>query len=370
MRQPLIAFALAIVALATGAPAQAPAPTAPAARGPDARAPDARAFVPAVFFGEVFLDMKTLRDQEVLDGLSSSLFGPVLKEVAGNLGFDLQELDQVRIYLPKPHEQTPVIITDDGKPVLPPREAVSSVLQGSDKVRLPAKTGENFAAEKIAGHDVLLQGARWYGDDPDVWVSPRPGLLVIGARHDVQPVLEGKGKPGVPPGEFLSLTSGKGIVAHVVVQLAPSMLQDIVRELPQGTVCDEDPPRFVAVRLRSEPPANAGDDPTFVLEATVRCNQAGKGPAALLAAAKQGIEAGKHHPQLGALKALWSKLEVAVDGCDVVARLPLGRAREAVNSIGMFAAPLWTMRRAEAAAVEARAVATPATEEKPAGGGR
>jgi hypothetical protein len=318
------------------------------------RVPDARAFVPAVFFGEVFLDMKTLRDQEVLDGLSSSLFGPVLKELAGNLGFDLQELDQVRIYLPKPREPAPMLLADDDKPREPvQREDVTMVLQGSSKVRLAAKPTKETAADKVAGFDVLLHGARWYRDDPDLWVSPRPGLLVIGTRHEVQPVLEGKGKPGVPPGEFLSLTTGKGILAHVVMQLAPSVLQDM--ELPPGTVCDEDPPRFLAVRLRSELPASAGDDPTFVLESTVRCNQAGKGPAALLAAAKQGIEAGRHHPQLGALKAVWSRLEVAVDGCDVVARLPLGRAREAVNSLGMLAAPLWVMRRAEAEAVEVRA---------------
>jgi hypothetical protein len=360
MRPLLTALALAAFALPAAALAQAPSPT------PAPRTRDARAFVPAVFFGEVFLDMKTLREQEVLDGLSSSLFGPLLKQLAGNFGFDLQELDQVRVYLPKPREPAAVYTAADGTTLNPvQREAVLGVLQGSDKVRLPAKAGEDFAAEKIAGCDVLLQGARWYGEDPDVWVSPRPGLLVIGARHDVQPVLEGKGKPGVPPGEFLSLTSGRGIVAHVVAQLAPSELQDILRELPQGTVCDEDPPRFVAVRLRTEAPANAGDDPTFVLEATVRCNQAGKGPAALLAAAQQGIEAGKHHPHLGALKALWSKLEVAVDGCDVVARLPLGRARDAVNSLGMFAAPLWAMRQAEAAAMEARAAAVPAPAPAP-----
>src|SRR5262249_13147598 len=211
----------------------------------------------------------------------------------------------------KPREPAPIVLRDDDKPREPvQREAVTVVLQGSDKIRLPAKRGEDFTPDKVAGCDVLLQGAPWYGDDPDVWVAPRTGLLVVGARTDMQPVLEGKGKPGVPPGEFLSLTSGKGILAHVVMQLAPSVLQDMLRELPQGTVCDDDPPRFLAVRLRSEAPASAGDDPTFVLEATVRCNQAGKGPAALLAAAKQGIEAGKHHPQLGALKALWSKIEV------------------------------------------------------------
>jgi len=67
---------------------------------------------------------------------------------------------------------------------------------------------------------------------------------------------------------------------------------------------------------------------------------------------------------LGEARVLW---EIGVDGCDVRARLPLGRAREAVNSLGTFAAPLWMMGRAEAAAAQAAAPA-PAPVPQPQGG--
>jgi hypothetical protein len=332
MRHTVLAFAFTAAAFA---PARAQTPQAsppPAqARAPQEKRPlDARAFVPADYLAEIFVDVKALRDQEILEGLSSSTIGPLLKMMERAFGFAPSNLDTLRVFPPV-----------EGQPrVQGQREAMIGVFTGNEKVCLPVEPPDaDTTLDTIAGCKVAIHGAAWYRDDPDLCVCVRPGLLAFGPRHFLAPVLEGTAASGVPPGEFLSLAAGKGVVAYVIVALTDKALEDRTM-VPEGAVCADDKPRFLVLRVRSEPGATPDDEPVLVLEAIVRCDNGKQGPARLAAIVKEGLQAAQKHPRLSALKRYWTKIEVAVDGRDVRARLPIGRPREAAGNLALLAAPL------------------------------
>jgi hypothetical protein len=318
--------------LATAAPAQVPAPTtAPVQAPPQEKRPlDARAFVPASYLAEIFVDVKALRDQEILEGLSSTAIGPFLKMMEREFGFALENVDTLRVFPPV-----------EGQPRVPgKREAMIGVFTGNEKVCLPARPADaDTTMDTIAGCKVAIRGAAWYGDDPDLRVCVRPGLLAFGPRRCLAPVLEGTATPGVPPGEFLSLASGKGVLAYTIATLTDKALEDR-SVVPENAVCADDKPRCLIVRVRSEPGAAPDDEPTLVLEAIVRCENGKQGPKRLAAVVKEGLEAAQKHPRLSALKRFWTKIEVTVDGRDVRARLPIGKPREAASNLALLVAPL------------------------------
>src|SRR5262249_41048275 len=155
-------------------------------------------------------------------------------------GFAPANLDTLRLFPPV-----------EGQPrVQGQREALIGVFTGNEKVRLPAKPPDaGTTMDTIAGCNAAIRGA---GGGPDLRVCVRRGLLAFGPRRFISPVLEGTAAAGVPPYEFLSLATGKGVLAYAIGALTDKALldRDVV---PEGAVCADDKPRFLNLRLRSEP---------------------------------------------------------------------------------------------------------------------
>lgn len=321
-----------------------------------AQAPtDPRAFVPRDYPCEVFVDFVALRQSGLWDHLQRSFVVNLVSSRSDHFGAMLPDLDRVRVF-PE---------TVGGDPAT--RIGRVLVLEGAEHVRLPAVSEqEHLRADTLAGHDVRIEDWGWNQTNPDVWVSPRPGLLVCAGQSFVTPVLEGKATPGVPPPEFLSLTSGRGGLAHLVVQMSPAMLEDMPAELRgMNPAPDDDALSHLMLRVRQ---VGDGDGITFELQGTLRFARGDVAPAKAAQWLRDQLQLLQQHRQYGALKRLWSKVEVTVDGQDVVARLGLGAARTAAAELGNSLASLvfMTVRAVETVgAQQAQVIVLPAVEEKP-----
>jgi hypothetical protein len=209
-------------------------------------------------------------------------------------------------------------------------------------------------------------------------LCPKPGLLINGNRQVLEAVLAGKGQPGVPDAEFMTLLTGSDLL-HVIALVGRTQIDEMPPPVKSLPWVDGDLPTCFLLRLRLIAPAkdkdkNSSDapEPQVVLEVVVR-HAAGKGGAQMLKEqVALGLEFLSKHKQLGAQKRLWSKVESKVDGRDLRLSLSLGRARDASAIFGSLLGPLFmgtmTVAGQEAAQlVDETDSAAPVTEEKEKG---
>jgi len=292
---------------------------------------DARSFPPEDFRAEIYVDFARLVDSGIWDAVRGSAVGAMLSMVERELGFSLSELDSLRMY--------PELNRRSERPEHWRKGGVL-VMVGSDELLLPVPA--NHRQEQFGGYDAAIDDRDWVQRDPDMWLQVEPGLLVYGTRHLLEPVVEGKATPGLPSGEFLSLTSGQDGLAHVVLGLEEQDLRELPFAVPDGLIDAADRPQFLALRMWTVVGADDDeDDPQVLFEAIVRCQDGSKAPELLVEFARQSVEQARQHPRLAALEQIWSKLEFSINGRDVKARLPLGRTREAGGNLAMLMAPLW-----------------------------
>ncbi|HLQ38633.1 MAG TPA: hypothetical protein VK348_12570 [Planctomycetota bacterium] len=320
---------------------------------------EARTFVPKDYRCEVFVDFTAVKDNGMYDGFRQSLLQPVFGIGERVLGVELAELARIRAY--------PELPSDDAGPQ---RHGGVAIYEGSDKIVLPpADQMEGYKQEKVGDLVLLVQDQDWNREDPDLFVSPKPGLLVYATRHLVQPLLDGKATPGVPSGEFLTLTAGRGNLAYVVMALSKRMLANGPSELSELQWSEDDQPQFLLLRLRQDRAAE-GDDMTVVAEAVLRHRTGKDGPAMVEGKLREALAWLKQHPRFGAMKKWWNKVELKVDGRDLQVRLPLGKPRDATGALVTMLAPMLMVARggfeAPAQAVQIEVAPTPAETEKPA----
>lgn len=322
---------------------------------------DGRAFVPLEPRAEIRVDLKTLRDTEVWDGLTRSIGGSLLPMLEQQLGFPIDAIDVLRFY---PDMRDPG--ADDGSRELA-NDAGVLVLEGSAKIVAPLGA-PGTRTEQMAGFEVVMADS-WNAADPNCWVTPREGVLVYGAQHEIAPVLLGERHGGVTPPELLSLVAGRGIAAHVVVTLPERAGRELLETLEVG---DVPAPTFFMLRLRCEDAAaDAGDDgPVLHLDGGLRwADAAPQAPQQALQVLRTRLEMLKGHPRFAALKRIWSIVELGADGRDLTLHLRLGSARETGGLLGL-ALPFLMFTAAAPAPVQAVEVPAPAPAQPAPGDGK
>ncbi len=293
---------------------------------------DARTFVPRDHACEIAVDFVALRQAGLWEHLERSLLVKAMDMMQAQLGVRVSDLDRLRAF-PETRDSAE---REPGQ-----RNGGLVIFEGNDNVGLPASSESNpLKADRIGETEILVEDYAWAAEDPDIYLSPRPGLLVYSTMHLVRPLVEGKVPPGVPSPDFLALTASPGGLAHVVIRFSPKMLADMP-EAMQGMnpTADADPVHFLAMRLRQEKAPDA-DEPTFALELTLRY---ATGTAAVEPAEKwlrDSLDELGKHPQMGALKRYWRKVAINRDGQDLKARLELGKARQAAADIANLLAPM------------------------------
>ena len=129
---------------------------------------EARSFLPQHYQAEFFADLEAMRECEFLDGLERSMALRMLKSMLrNNTGIDVGDLHRVRI-----------TSCDRGGGETGEAGIVRvTILEGSKELVLPDASDGRGRAE-FAGLPVL----REQGLAVDMlWVSPQPGLLVMGS---------------------------------------------------------------------------------------------------------------------------------------------------------------------------------------------
>lgn len=307
----------------------------------------ADAFVPSDYRCEVVVDFVALDKIDMVEPVLRSPVGAMFNMIEAEFGFGIADLTRLRAY--------PEVPRDGGAGER--RLGSITIFEGNDNVGLP--TGQIAAgceAQKVGDTDLLVETAAFLGNDPSIYACPRPGLLVFGSEHLVRPALTGPHKAAVPPGDFLSLTSGRGNLAWFVCALSQRALGEVPFLTPAMWSSD-DPPKSMMLRLRH---VQQGDDDEgeVILDAVVRCG--GKaGAAVVLQAARDALAAAEKHPRLSALRFLWQKIELRASGIDVQAHLPLGRPRVASGMLALMLTPLGFLAVSEAAPMQVQAVAVP-----------
>ena len=281
--------------------------------------PDGRAFMPLQPKSEVRVDFASMRDSELWDGIRRSLASTLLPLLEDQLGFRLAEVDHLRAY-PLTGKQEPGLNTTG-----------VVVFEGSDHVIAPSgRIGTR--SEDIDGFEVVVEEDSWDPSDPCVWVAPRAGVLVYGSSHCVLPVLRAERQGGVVPPELLSLSAGRGVMAHYVMEMAEVDARLVLDMLaaPESVA-----PEFLMMRLRQG--LSVGDAESEVhLEATLRWAVGTEGPMAMRDHLQERLVALRQHPRLGALRRWWDAIELTVDGRDLRAHIGLGRPRQAGGMIALL----------------------------------
>lgn len=262
---------------------------------------EARSFLPPGMEGGVRVDLRALRDSEVLDELSRSPLSAVLALMDSILGFGLDDLDLIQFHLLREGDQ--VIVFEGNERVLPP--------EGMD----------GYERTQVGSHAVLLETFT----EPaaaSIWYGPRPGLVVHGPRRVLEPLLLGTGAPGVPPPEQLALVAGRSVLAYFVAAVDNGGLTHVLREIVPE---DAELPSHCAIRLLQRGDIEV---PQFVLEGVLQWRAPGPQQAATIDRIRVRLQELERHRRLAALKRYWKGLELTTSGSEVRARLVLGGVRE------------------------------------------
>jgi hypothetical protein len=291
----------------------------------------AKSFLPADYRNVVFADLAAMRDKGVWDELQASLLKTAFQQMEKEAGFELRALDRVTS-IANPGSGTSWRDTPDATRVF--------VLEGNSKLGFPESVLQNWTEEQVGKFTVRALG------DRELYVNPRPELLVFGSASVVRPVLEGKPNAGLPSADVMSLLSGRGdSLAYFVFDTALPLLRNEVlgRLFPDTKWDDGQAPVFVCVRVVATGDA---DDPHLGVEAVLRHAAAG-GMDVSSKAADALLERLQAMPEMRGVKPLLQRVEKKRDRSDLVYALDLGRVREAVGHVASLAGPLFRTRSTE-----------------------
>ncbi len=333
-----------------------------------------RQFIPVQIEGYYIVELEAMRDSGVWDGLLGGFGAVLLEQVEQSLGLSLREIHRIEGYAASAAGGSgPAQLVQD-----------IQILRGSAELDVP-NGREGTEPVRIAGREALFEApSEWAlpGDQGWLWLRLGEGTMVSGARGLVEPVMKGLAKPGVTPPELMSLSAGRGVIAHCTgfVRAGDSVSGMVLFDAPslEGVPA----PRSASLRLRLDESKveDEWDDPSVVIEATVRWEKKGDSAARVVASVQQKIAEWRKHPRFGALRSIFDKVELSSDGIDAKLSLDLGRPRQAATMIGLAAPflmftvpePVMEIEEIELEAVEVAEPLPPPppVEPSPNGGGR
>jgi hypothetical protein len=335
-------FLTASVLLALALPGQTQ-PTTAAKPAAKPATPSARAFLPPDYRMVVHADLVMLREREIWDELEVSLLKVAFQSMEKELGFELDKLDRVTMCAVAPDGA----VENAGQP----KQVV--VFEGNAPLAIPARVRRD-PTTVVGEYEVRV---RAHGRE--AWfVQPRPELVVEGDERFVRPALEGKTSDASPCPDVMSLLSGRrDLLAYYVVDIGhPSMAQRRNEIFAGVTWPADEAPTFLCMRVVA---TGTADDPRLAVEAVLRHPKEGEG----IASSEQGVgrllERLRKLPQMRAALPVLKNVETSRDRTDLVLRIDLGRARDAVGHLAALLAPMLMP-------AEARSADVPATPVDPA----
>jgi len=317
-----------------------------------------RSFFPGEYHCEYFVDLATLRDDEFWSAFDRSM---LLRQLFGMLrrtsGIDIDDIDRIR--------GAGRWITGNGDDDLRIDNVV--VFEGTPELVVPdpdnLEGDVELTATTIAGHDALGQSDR---SGRNLWVSPRPGTLVIGAANQISAVLEDRRPGGVPHPELLAFLAGPNVLAHAACGRFGRDVAQWHRQLPvPGDWLDaNDSVEFVMARLQQL------QDGNISVSAHVRFRLGESGLDTFESKLREALAQAQNHRRLGAFRKFWRSIEVERRDNDLVATVNLGPPRTAgvkFQEIGMLLVPMFlTVGDVHSESVQAMPVPAPAVPPKKA----
>ena len=333
---------------------------------------DPRSFMVHDYTNVASADLALMRKLEIWDELEASALKLAFAKVEQELGFSLSALDVLTMTMDFPSEEQ----REQGA-----RSMRQFVLQGNAALSLPTSMSDSYEASAHGAFTVYE--SQW--NSKSAMVMPTAKMLVIGDAEVIKSGLDGKRKPGLPSADVMSLSAARG---HRLAYLVADLRQQASRRtfldgLFEGSEWPEgDEPTFIAGKVLA---TGDEDDWHVALEVVLRHAQVGRGVAASDAAIDALLKRGMEMPQLRLFHKILKSAEKQTQGSDVVVRVDLGRARDAIGNLAMVVAPLMMFGSdAGAAPVEVAPDAAPdaapaqveeppppppAEQEQPAGGG-
>lgn len=323
-------FAIASILIAATAAAQASVPP--------------QRFLPSDYKNAVHVDLKAMRDLGIWEDLEASVLKMAFTQIEKECGFPLAHLDRL------------TMVADPGEPGgEASRMQELMVLEGNAELGQPGDvTGGGWQAEQVGSFAVRRRD----GFREELFLQPRPTLQVRGTAEPLAALLADDAHRGLPSADVMSLTSGKGVkLAWFVFDVTHPMLQQAVlgKLLPGADWPADGAPTFLCVRVVA---TGEDDDPQIAVEATLRHAKAGEGVAVSDKAAKGFLTQLADDPRMRMVKPLLQKVGQRTEGADLLLRLDLGRARNAVGQLATLAVPLFA-RAGGAEVVETEVVVEP-----------
>jgi len=281
---------------------------------------------------EIRIAFDVLKERGIWEELEHSLLAPMLKMAEANLGFGIGQLDDFRIWIRVPADES-------GQ-----RQRVKRVFVMSGDIGWPKDT-EDWDVSRVGDFEAKSQR------ESDIMVKIGEGMLVQGSRELIEPMVLGKTRPGLPGAEQMSMLAARHpALLHLYADLvAARQSNGDFGFLTEVDYPEDDPAAHLTIRL-----AAIGDDEDeqrLELQAMVRHPKGEAGLRVTQQAAKEWIEELESHQQLAGLKHIWSAIEFETKGADLIAKLDLGRPRDAIGKIAQIAVPFFTLQtvgRAEA----------------------
>jgi hypothetical protein len=285
----------------------------------------------------VFADLAAMRDRGIWEDLEASALKLLFLQMEKEAGFPLSALDRVIAVGELPRT---------GGMGGMPREVI--VFEGNAVLGLPRSVvGGRWTEDTVAKVPVHRRS----GVGEQMIARPKPELQVHGLTEDLEPVLQGQPRNGLPAPEVMSLLSGRGDnLAYFVVDVGhPVLRQSVIHRLfPNAVWSEEGGPSDMLMRLRA---VGEKDDPHLEVEFVIRHKTPGDDVAVTSSAVEEWLKKAKADPQFRGLRPLWSRIQSKVDRTDVSVRLDIGRPREAVGYIALLAAPI-LKPRSESVAID------------------
>lgn len=286
------------------------------------RALTAQSFLPDDYRTAIRADLAAVRKRGVWDELEASVLKVAFQRLAKESGIEIAALDRVTI----------AGVFREGEDGSETSQVM--VLEGNVRLGMPPSVTQNWTEETIGELPARVRGR-------EIYVSPKPELLVFGHQDQVRPVLEGKPHTGMPSPDVMSLLSGReSSLAYIVLDVAAAPLKErmLGTMFPDAAWAEGDAPTFLCVRVLA---TGSDDDPHLGLEAVVRHARAGAGLDVSEKAVDAFVARLVAMPQMRMVKPVLQRIEKKRDRTDLVCSVDLGRVRDAVGTVAALVAPLF-----------------------------
>lgn len=316
---------------------------------------DARSFLPQHYQAEFFADLEAMRECEFLDGLERAYALRMLRSMLqSSSGIDANDLHRARIA---------TLSLGDGEVDEAGIERVT-ILEGAEVLGLPEASETRTAAE-VAGRQVLREAG--YGSET-LWVSPQPGLLVIGESALIEQCLQGERRGGVPHPDLMAITAVRTPLLHFAAARCGMDNGRWVKLMgfPEDWITEEDPVETAVLRLELV-------EGEMVASAELRFANGEKGPELFASGLREALGVLKAEPPLAPSAKVLEKVELAQPDGGLTLKLKLGSPREASQQVAQMLTPMaFLVGTVDAAPIvievdaEVPAPAPPKQSEKPA----